>query len=49
MRPSGGEKKGPSALSRPNYLLLAEEDLISLVGDGDVQAFVVLYDLPQQP
>jgi RNA polymerase sigma-70 factor, ECF subfamily len=26
------------------YLLLADEDLISLAGDGDAQAFAVLYD-----
>jgi hypothetical protein len=26
------------------YPLLADEDLISLVGDGDAQAFAVLYD-----
>jgi hypothetical protein len=26
------------------YPLLAEEDLICLVGDGDAQAFALLYD-----
>jgi len=26
------------------YPLLADEDLISLVGDGDAEAFAVLYD-----
>ncbi len=26
------------------YLLLADEDLISLVGQGDAEAFAVLYD-----
>ena len=27
-----------------HYPLLADEDLISFVGDGDTQAFAVLYD-----
>jgi RNA polymerase sigma-70 factor, ECF subfamily len=29
---------------RQQYLLLADEDLISLIGSGDTQAFAVLYD-----
>ncbi|MDQ4106019.1 MAG: RNA polymerase subunit sigma-24, partial [Actinomycetota bacterium] len=28
----------------PDYLLLADEDLMSLVDEGDSQAFAVLYD-----
>jgi RNA polymerase sigma-70 factor (ECF subfamily) len=29
---------------RQQYLLLAEEDLLSLVGQGDAEAFTILYD-----
>jgi RNA polymerase sigma-70 factor (ECF subfamily) len=31
-------------VNRGHYPLLADEDLISLVGDGDAQAFAALYD-----